>query len=87
MNTLWTQDYQSKKIAWILKEYSAKKYGRKREFVDAEIQARLWMTPNEEELPESPEGMPPETWATPESVAQMTAWDASIPMTSAQITV
>lgn len=46
MNTLWTQDYKSKKIAEVLKEYSAKKYGRKREFVDAEIQARLGLDSN-----------------------------------------
>jgi len=41
MNAIYTKDYQNKKIASILKEYSAKKYGRKREFVDAEITARL----------------------------------------------
>jgi predicted nuclease of restriction endonuclease-like RecB superfamily len=41
MNTFWTQDYRNKKVAQILKEYCAKKYGRKREFVDAEISARL----------------------------------------------
>jgi hypothetical protein len=35
-------------MAPILKEYSAKKYGRKRKFVDAEISARLWL--NLEEL-------------------------------------
>jgi len=34
-------DYQNKKIPDILKEYSSKKYGRKRKFVDAEITARL----------------------------------------------
>jgi UDP-galactopyranose mutase len=34
-------DYKNDKIAKILKEYSAKKYGRKRKFVDAEITARL----------------------------------------------
>lgn len=41
MNTLWTKDYQNKKAAAILQEYSAKKYGRKKEYVEAEIQARL----------------------------------------------
>jgi hypothetical protein len=34
-------DYKNERIAEILKEYSAKKYGRKRKFVDAEITARL----------------------------------------------
>lgn len=41
MNSIWTQDYRNKKAAGILMEYSAKKYGRKKEFVEAEIQARL----------------------------------------------
>jgi hypothetical protein len=37
MNAIYTKDYKNDKIVPILKEYSAKKYGRKREFVDAEI--------------------------------------------------
>lgn len=37
ITSIYTQDYQNKKIVPILKEYSSKKYGRKREFVDAEI--------------------------------------------------
>ncbi|HRX64058.1 MAG TPA: TraM recognition domain-containing protein [Candidatus Absconditabacterales bacterium] len=41
MNSIYTMDYRNKKIPDILKEYSAKKYGRKRKFVDAEITARL----------------------------------------------
>ncbi len=41
MNSIYTMDYKNKKISDILKEYSAKKYGRKRKFVDAEITARL----------------------------------------------
>ena len=49
MDTIWTQDYQSKKIADILKEYSAKKHGRNRKFVDAEIQARLGMLEDDDE--------------------------------------
>jgi hypothetical protein len=32
-----------------LKEYSAKKYGRDRRFVDAEMAARLWMWFEDEE--------------------------------------
>ncbi|PID34873.1 MAG: hypothetical protein CR971_00950 [candidate division SR1 bacterium] len=52
MNSIYTSDYKSKKIAGILKEYSAKKYGRKREFVDAEITARFGMDVDENELPE-----------------------------------
>ena len=41
MNSIYTSDYRNKRIAPILKEYSAKKYGRKREFIDAEIAAKL----------------------------------------------
>ncbi len=53
MNTIYTKDYQNKKIVPILKEYSAKKYGRKREFVDAEMSARLWINTDETSLPET----------------------------------
>jgi len=49
MNSIYTKDYQNKKIAEILKEYSAKKYWRKREFVDAEIAARLGLGVEEAE--------------------------------------
>ena len=41
MNSIYTQDYRNKKISAILQKYCAKKYGRKREFVDAEISARM----------------------------------------------
>lgn len=53
MNTIYTKDYQNKKIVNILKEYSGKKYGRKREFVDAEMEARLGMNTDESKLPET----------------------------------
>ena len=55
MNSIYTRDYQNKKIVPILKEYSAKKYGRRREFVDAETRARLWLGIDEGDLPESPD--------------------------------
>ena len=51
MNTIYSKDYQNKKIVPILKEYSAKKHWRKREFVDAEIQARLGISVDETKLP------------------------------------
>jgi hypothetical protein len=51
MNTIYTKDYQNKKVVPILKEYSAKKYGRKREFVDAEMSARLGINTDEDQLP------------------------------------
>jgi hypothetical protein len=70
MNAIYTKDYQNKKIVPILKEYSAKKYGRKREFVDAEMSARLGQGVEEETLPEATtepksEGMPQDGAATP----------------------
>ena len=48
MNSIYTKDYQNLKIVPILKEYSGKKYGRKREFVDAEIATRLGLSNAEE---------------------------------------
>jgi hypothetical protein len=53
MNSIYTKDYQNKKIVPILKEYSAKKYGRRREFVDAETRARLGLSIEDESLPEN----------------------------------
>lgn len=64
MNAIYTKDYQNKKIVPILKEYSAKKYGRKREFVDAEMSARLGQGVEEEKLPEAP-GAPAAPEAAP----------------------
>lgn len=49
LNSIWTEDYKNKKAAAILQEYSAKKYGRKKEFVEAEIQARLGILGQETE--------------------------------------
>jgi len=59
MNSVFTKDYQNKKIVPILKEYSAKKYGRRREFVDAETRARLGLGIDEGNLPEAPEHSEP----------------------------
>ncbi len=53
MNSIYTKDYQNKKIVPILKEYSAKKYWRRREFVDAETRARLWLGIDENDLPDN----------------------------------
>ena len=53
MNSIYTKDYQDKRIPSILKEYSAKKYWRKREFVDAETRSRLWLWIDENDLPDS----------------------------------
>jgi len=44
MKTIWDNNYQNKKAAAIIKEYSRKKYWRKKKYVDMEIEARLWIT-------------------------------------------
>lgn len=41
LETIWDTSKQNKKVAEIVKEYSRMKYGRKREFVDQEIAARI----------------------------------------------
>jgi len=38
--------YQNHKVASIIKEYSRKKYWRKKKYVDMEIEARLWIMPD-----------------------------------------
>jgi len=45
LKTIWDNNYQNKKIAEVIKEYSRKKYGRKKKYVDMEIEARLWISP------------------------------------------
>ena len=73
MNSIYTKDYQNKKIVPILKEYSAKKYWRRREFVDAETRARLWLGIDENDLPdnsstqESDASAPTEWWENEQS--------------------
>jgi len=74
MNAIYTQDYENEKIAGILKEYCAKKYGRKREFVDAEMAARLglWV----EELDELGDGKTDLEWAQAKSKEKWTVVQA-----------
>jgi hypothetical protein len=45
LKTIWDNNYKNKKIAEIVKEYSRKKYWRKKKYVDMEIEARLWIMP------------------------------------------
>lgn len=67
MNSIYTHDYQNERIVPILKEYSAKKYGRKREFVDAEMNAKLGISAEEAQLPEVPVDAP-EPPAAPQAI-------------------
>lgn len=41
LETIWDPDGRNYKIAEIIKKYARMKYGRKKEFVDAEIEARM----------------------------------------------
>lgn len=43
LKTLWDNTYKNKEVSRIIKEYSRKMYGRKKEYVDMEIEARLWI--------------------------------------------
>jgi len=41
LKTIWDNNYKNTKAAEIIREYSRKKYGRKKKYVDIEIEARL----------------------------------------------
>lgn len=43
MKTIWDNYYKNTNVSKIVKEYSRNMYGRKKEFVDMEIEARLWI--------------------------------------------
>ena len=73
MNSIYTQDYQNKKIVPILKEYSAKKYWRRREFVDAETRARLWLWIDEDDLPDNSDNTWWDSWTNGESNTESNA--------------
>jgi len=45
IKTIWDNNYKNEKIAAVIKEYSRKKYGRKKKYVDMEIEARLGIMP------------------------------------------
>jgi hypothetical protein len=45
IKTIWDNNYQNRKVAWVIKEYSRRKYWRKKKYVDMEIEARLWIMP------------------------------------------
>ena len=54
IKTIWDQSYEYElakngtKISEIIREYSRKKYGRKKKYVDMEIEARLGIAPSED---------------------------------------
>lgn len=52
MKTLWDNTYKNDEVSKIIKEYSRKMYGRKKEYVDMEIEARMWVL-NDNQNPSS----------------------------------
>jgi hypothetical protein len=47
MKTIWDNNYKNDRAAQIMKEYSRKKYWRKKKYVNMEIEARLWIIPDD----------------------------------------
>ncbi|HMS91694.1 MAG TPA: type IV secretory system conjugative DNA transfer family protein, partial [Candidatus Absconditabacterales bacterium] len=45
LKTIWDNNYKNLDVANIIREYSRKKYGRKKKYVDMEIEARLGIMP------------------------------------------
>lgn len=52
MKTMWDNTYKNAEVSKIIKEYSRKMYGRKKEYVDMELEARMWII-REDESPSS----------------------------------
>jgi Type IV secretory system Conjugative DNA transfer len=50
LKTIWDNTYKNAEVSKIIKEYSRKMYGRKKEYVDMEIEARMGIV-REEEIP------------------------------------
>lgn len=49
IKTIWDNYYKNERAAKIIKEYSRQKYGRKKIYVDMEIEARLGLNNKKEE--------------------------------------
>lgn len=56
--TVWDEKYKNEKVAEIIKEYSRKKFGRKKKFVDMEIETRLWITALDNDATKTEENPP-----------------------------
>jgi TraM recognition site of TraD and TraG len=54
IKTIWDNYYRNDRAAEIIKEYSRKMYGRKKQYVDMEIEARLGIAEGSEATPEAP---------------------------------
>jgi len=74
LETIWDPDGRNYKVADIIKQYSQMKYGRKKEFVDAEIEARMGIE-NLEAITQATESDP----AAKQAAAAMAEPGASTP--------
>ena len=54
LKTIWDNTYKNAEVSKIIKEYSRKMYGRKKEYVDMEIEARMGIVREEDKPPETP---------------------------------
>ena len=81
INAIYSEDYKNDKVGDVLKQYCAKKYGRKKEFVDAEIAARLGMLQENEPLPQVTQPEAPST-VTPDTQDGNTPSQGSSPQES-----
>jgi hypothetical protein len=53
LKTIWDNTYKNMEVSKVIKEYSRKMYGRKKEYVDMEIEARMGIVREEEPVPPS----------------------------------
>ena len=60
LKTIWDNTYKNAEVSKIIKEYSRKMYGRKKEYVDMEIEARMGIV-REDSGATSPSAIHPET--------------------------
>lgn len=54
MKTIWDNTYKNDEVSKIIKEYSRKMYGRKKEYVDMEIEARMGIIREDDPLSSPP---------------------------------
>lgn len=96
LTTIWDTTGKNEKLAGLIKEYSRLKYGRKREFVDAEVAARIGIdlttqleahadkafAPLPSEMEQAVDGGAPAEKITAEHVAAVETGHAAVPKAS-----
>ena len=61
LKTIWDNTYKNTEVSRIITEYSRKMYGRKKKYVDMEIEARMGIFAETPEAAPTPEGTPETT--------------------------